>query len=189
MRLPEFGKEKIGYNEIMSEKKTGINNGKNPISKIRYTPEVEEGPYYKTGSPEKKILFEPGVPGEKLTLTGHVYDISLKPLFHAWLDFWQADGNGRYDNSGYTLRGHQYTNNSGKYVVETVVPGSYPGRTPHIHIKVRANDRSPILTSQLFIPGISSNEGDFLYQKALLIKMENTPGGKKATFDFVVEVK
>jgi protocatechuate 3,4-dioxygenase beta subunit len=180
-------RHQISYNEDMKEKKPDIVKEQTPGNNIKYTPEVEEGPYYKAGSPEKKILFEPGVPGERLTLSGHVYDINLKPLLHAWLDFWQADGNGRYDNSGYVLRGHQYTNDSGQYTIDTVVPGSYPGRTPHIHVKVRANDRSPILTLQLFIPGIASNEGDFLYQKALLIKMEAATQGKKATFDFVVK--
>jgi len=171
----------------MSENKTGGTGEKNPRNSIEYTPEVEEGPYYKAGSPEKKKLFEPGVPGERLILSGYVFDINLKPQLHAWLDFWQADGNGRYDNSGYVLRGHQYTNNSGKYSIETVLPGSYPGRTPHIHVKVRANDSSPISTFQLFIPGIPTNEGDFLYQKTLLIKMGDATQGKKATFDFVVK--
>ena len=171
----------------MSEKKPVIVTKDTSRNSIKYTPEVEEGPYYKAGSPEKKKLLEPGVPGTRLTLSGFVYDINLKPLIHAWLDFWQADGNGRYDNSGYVLRGHQYTNNSGKYALETVLPGSYPGRTPHIHVKVRANDSSPISTFQLFIPGSPTNDGDFLYQKALLIKMEDATQGKKATFDFVVK--
>jgi protocatechuate 3,4-dioxygenase beta subunit len=151
------------------------------------TPGIEEGPYYKTGSPEKTRLFEPGVPGDRLTLTGYVYDQNFKPLPHAWLDFWQADGRGRYDNAGYTLRGHQYTDQSGKYTLETVVPGAYPGRTPHIHVKVRAKDSSPILTTQLFIPGIANNESDFLYKEVLLIKMHDSTDGKSASFDFILK--
>ena len=109
------------------------------------TPEIEEGPYYKSGSPLKTRLFEERLSGAKLTMTGDVRDINGKPIQHAWMDFWQADGRGDYDNSGYTLRGHQYTDKFGKYFLETVVPGGYSPRTPHIHVKVRANNRSPIL--------------------------------------------
>jgi protocatechuate 3,4-dioxygenase beta subunit len=151
------------------------------------TPDIEEGPYYKTNSPERTKLFEEGIPGDKLTLIGFVFDIEGKPIVHAWLDFWQADGRGEYDNSGYILRGHQYTDKSGKYYLETVVPGGYAVRTPHIHVKVRANDSSPILTTQLFVPRLASNKSDYLYRDDLLIDMKDTPNGKMATFDFTLK--
>jgi protocatechuate 3,4-dioxygenase beta subunit len=151
------------------------------------TPEIEEGPYYKPGSPERPELFEEGIPGIKLALTGHVFDTNGKPITNAWLDFWQANGQGVYDNSGYTLRGHQYTNESGKYSLKTVVPGAYAIRTPHIHVKVRANDTGPILTTQLFIPGLASNKSDFLYRDDLIIDMKDTPNGKEAAFDFTLK--
>jgi protocatechuate 3,4-dioxygenase beta subunit len=156
-------------------------------SHIQPTPPIDEGPYYKAGSPEKTVLFEEGVPGDRLTLTGRVYDVHGKPVAHGWVDFWQANGRGEYDNAGYTLRGHQYTDKNGKYILETVLPGSYPGRTPHIHVKVQAKDKGPVLTTQLFIPGLASNDTDFLYQEVMLIKMQDSSSeGKKATFDFVV---
>jgi protocatechuate 3,4-dioxygenase beta subunit len=150
------------------------------------TPAVEEGPYYKKGSPARTSLIETGIPGQKIVLSGSVLDTHGRPVPHAWLDFWQADGRGEYDNQGFTLRGHQFTNASGKYLLETVLPGSYPGRTPHIHVKVKADDKSPVLTVQLFIPGIASNKTDFLYKEELLIKIEERPEGQTASFDFVV---
>ncbi len=125
--------------------------------------------------------------GERLTLTGQVLDTQGKPVAHAWLDFWQANAKGTYDNSGYTLRGHQYSDESGKYFLETIVPFGYGDRTPHIHAKVRANERSPILTTQLFLPGVASNQTDFLYRDDLEIDMRDEPQGKVATFNFVVE--
>lgn len=151
------------------------------------TAAVEEGPYYKSGSPERTQLCEEGVPGINLTLSGYVYDTAGNPVPHAWLDFWQANGEGVYDNSGYTLRGHQYTDESGHYSLKTVVPGAYEVRTPHIHVKVRALDTSPLLTTQLFIPGLSSNKNDFLYRDDLLINMKDAPSGKEAVFNFTVE--
>ena len=152
------------------------------------TTEIDEGPYYMSGSPQKTRLFEEGLSGDKLTMTGYVRDINGKPIAHAWIDFWQADGRGEYDNSGYTLRGHQYTDKSGKYFLETVVPGAYAPRTPHIHVKVRANNRSPILTTQLFIPGVASNKTDFLYRNDLQIDMKVGTKGNTATFNFILKV-
>jgi protocatechuate 3,4-dioxygenase beta subunit len=157
------------------------------INELQLTPGKEEGPYYSAGSPETKRLWSTDISGEKLTLSGKVMDIKGNPLVGAWLDFWQADGNGRYDNEGYTLRGHQYTDKNGSYTLETVIPGKYPGRTPHIHVKAGANEKTPTLTTQLFIPGISTNQRDFLFLESLLIKIAETPKGKMGTFDFVVQ--
>ena len=166
---------------------TADNNSKSQTSSdVKPTTEIEEGPYYMSGSPQKTSVYEKGIPGEKLTLTGHVLGLDGKPISHAWLDFWQANGNGDYDNSGYKLRGHQFTDISGKYVLKTVVPGAYPGRTPHIHVKARANDNSPLLTTQLFLPGLVSNKTDFLYRDDLQIDIKDTSKGKKAAFDFIL---
>jgi protocatechuate 3,4-dioxygenase beta subunit len=150
------------------------------------TPDVEEGPYYKKGSPARTDLLEEGIPGQRIVMSGSVRNRHGQPVPHAWLDFWQADGRGEYDNGGFVLRGHQYADESGKYTLKTVLPGAYPGRTPHIHVKVKADDRSPLLTTQLFIPGVASNKNDFLYKDELLISLEDTEEGKTATYNFVV---
>ena len=163
------------------------NQKDNNVVNSSTTPEIEEGPYYKPGSPEKTDLFEEGIPGTRLTLSGHVFDTRGKPISHAWLDFWHANGRGVYDNSGFALRGHQFTDESGAYFLKTIMPGAYEIRTPHIHVKVRANQTSPILTTQLFIPGLASNKGDFLYREDLLIDMKDTSSGKKAIFNFTVQ--
>jgi protocatechuate 3,4-dioxygenase beta subunit len=163
------------------------NSIRSPQLSKNVTLEIEEGPYYLQNSPERTRLFEEGIPGEKLTLTGFVFDVSGKPINHAWMDFWQANGRGEYDISGYTLRGHQYTDKTGKYILETVVPKGYASRTPHIHVKVRANDKSPILTTQLFVPGMASNRTDFLYKDELLMGIKDTPNGKLATFNFTLK--
>ncbi len=111
------------------------------VAKRTPTPETTEGPYYKEGSPEQADLAQESVPGEHLELTGSVFETDGRPLVGAWLDFWQANGTGKYDNAGYTLRGHQFSSKSGRYSLSTVVPAAYPGRTPHIHVKVRFGDK------------------------------------------------
>lgn len=150
------------------------------------TTQLTEGPYYKTGSPQKNSLIEEGVVGEPIKITGYVMDQNCQKVVNAWIDFWQADGSGNYDNAGYRLRGHQYTDSEGRYVLETVIPGKYLGRTPHIHVKIRASQNSPILTSQLFMPGELQNQTDAIFNEELNMDVKETENGKLATFDFVL---
>ena len=110
------------------------------------------GPYYIPNTPERNVLYEEGMPGTRLILVGYVLDQSCNPLPNAWLDFWQADTNGEYDNQGYRLRGHQFTDAQGRYYLETVLPGFYQSRPiEHIHVKVRP-DGGEEITTQLYFP-------------------------------------
>ena len=162
---------------------------KDTVTKKHLTAAVEEGPYYKTGSPERQSIAEPGTPGSSLILEGRVLDAAGKPIPHAWLDFWHADGRGQYDNVAFNMRGHQYTDKDGRYYLETVRPYEYMMRAAHVHVKVRAAPKSPILTSQLFFPGEAKNATDPLFEKLTVVDVKDTAGGQKATFDFVVETE
>ena len=148
--------------------------------------ELTEGPYYKANPPQNATLRTAGVAGTPLTLTGYVVSTSCQPIANAKLDFWQADGNGNYDNSGYTLRGWQLTDANGAYRLETVIPGLYPGRTEHIHFKVTVNGKT--YTSQLFFPGVAQNEGDSIYSSRMLVTLNTSTSPATATFTFVVNV-
>jgi protocatechuate 3,4-dioxygenase beta subunit len=165
---------------MTAKNKAAKNNGEPTLP-------VEEGPYYKTGSQARTNTIEPGTPGKKLIVEGYVLDRKGHPVVGAWLDFWHADGNGEYDNKGYNLRGHQYTDKNGRYRLETVRPKEYLFRAAHIHVKVRANDRSPILTTQLFFPGEAKNSTDPIFNEATLMNVAEMQDGQKATFDFVVD--
>jgi protocatechuate 3,4-dioxygenase beta subunit len=155
--------------------------------KLPLTAAVEEGPYYTRGSPERKSIAGKGTPSTRLVLEGRVFDVHGNPIQYACLDFWNADGNGKYDNEGYNLRGHQFTDKEGRYRLETVRPKDYMMRAPHIHVKVRANEKAPILTTQLFFPGEKKNATDFLFEKGTVVEIKDTAEGQIARFDFVVE--
>src|SRR6266702_859875 len=127
-----------------------------------------------------------GCAGTPLTVTGYVLSKSCQPIANAKLDFWQADGNGNYDNSGYTLRGWQLTDANAAYRLETVIPGLYPGRTEHIHFKVTVNGQT--YTSQLFFPGVAQNEGDSIYSSRMLVTLNTSTSPVTGTFTFVVNV-
>jgi protocatechuate 3,4-dioxygenase beta subunit len=111
-----------------------------------------EGPYYKPDTPERNSLLEEGMQGTRLILVGYVLDQNCQPLPNAWLDFWQADANGEYDNIDYRLRGHQFTDAQGRFYLETILPGLYTSRPiEHIHVKVQPQG-GEVLTSQLYFP-------------------------------------
>lgn len=122
-----------------------------------------------------------------MVLTGQVLTKDCIPIANALVDFWHANDQGEYDNRGYTLRGHQYTDAEGRYRLETIVPGIYPGRTRHFHVKAQAANQ-PALTTQLYFPGESLNERDFLFQPELLMATSSEENAIRASFNFVLNV-
>jgi protocatechuate 3,4-dioxygenase beta subunit len=149
------------------------------------TPEQTEGPYYKEGSPERAHLATAGVAGQKLILSGSVRSAGCRPVGHAELQFWQADAGGQYDNSGFRLRGHEFTDARGSYRVQTIVPGLYTGRTRHIHVKVQAPG-GPVLTTQLYFPDQPENRSDAIFDPALVLPVSRSGPTWTARFDFVI---
>ncbi len=150
------------------------------------TPAQTEGPYFTPNSPLRRSIVPAGAAGVRLTLTGRVLTTAGKPVARALIDFWQADAGGAYDNSGYRFRGHQLTDAKGRYALTTVVPGLYPGRTKHIHVKVQPRGGS-ILTTQLYFPGVARNRSDSIFRSALLVHNWRKVGASRAArFDFVL---
>jgi protocatechuate 3,4-dioxygenase beta subunit len=144
-----------------------------------------EGPYFKRSSPERASLLEPGLAGERLVLSGRVLTSDCRPVARALLDVWQADAGGAYDNRGFRLRGHLFTDADGRYRLETIVPGLYPGRTRHIHVKLQPPG-GRVLTTQLYFPDEAANRRDGLFDPSLLVALERGAGTARAGFDFVL---
>jgi len=147
-----------------------------------------EGPYFTPMSPERADLIEAGMPGQPMELVGFVLTRSCKPVPEALLDLWQADSKGDYDNTGYRLRGHQFADAEGRFRFRTVVPAQYPGRTPHLHIKVQPKG-GRVLTTQLYFPGEPANRRDPIFRPELLIRTAKNEGSLAARFDFVLDIK
>ena len=152
------------------------------------TPELTEGPYFTPNSPKRRSILPAGARGTRLTLSGRVLTTSGRPVANALIDFWQADARGAYDNSGYRFRGHQFSDSRGRYTLFTVVPGLYPGRTKHIHVKVQA-PRQQVLTTQLFFPGVAGNASDGIFDRDCLVtRWRVSNGSRLAAFDFVLDI-
>lgn len=151
------------------------------------TPEQTEGPYFKPHSPLRSSLIEPGTQGIRLTVSGFVFSLTCRPLANVLLDWWQADTNGAYDNVGFRFRGHQFTDARGAFSLTTIVPGLYPGRTRHLHVKVQA-PHQPVLTTQLYFPGEPRNTTDPIFDPALLMSVRENGPAREGSFDFVLPV-
>ena len=124
------------------------------------TPEAVEGPFYFDPKLVRAAVAE-GKVGAPLTVALQVVDAETCAAFNeARVDIWHCDGLGVY--SGYArqetgsakgetfLRGTQFAASDGAVRFDTIYPGWYPGRTPHIHFKVL--DDKALVTGQLYFP-------------------------------------
>lgn len=146
-----------------------------------------EGPYWLPGSPKRSNLRDDG-DGPLLDLNISVVNEACIPVSNAWIDIWHTDPDGEYDKEGWGYRGHHFTDASGYSLLETIVPGLYPGRTAHIHVKVQGLSSST-LTTQLYFPDVPQNDDDFFYHPDLevIVLEEDAAGNLLAEFAFVID--
>ena len=174
------------------------------------TPTATEGPFYPTPAMrfadiDNNLVRITGAVrdagGEVVILKGRVLGTDGAPVAGARVEIWQCDANGVYLHDGDRRRGgyddafqgfgHVVTGDDGAYAFRTIRPVPYPGRTPHIHVKVFAEGRE--LTTQFYLAGHPSNEDDFLFRRMSeaekrAVAMNFTPGpdGPEATVDITL---
>ena len=144
------------------------------------TPPQTEGPFYPDRLPldtDNDLLIindaiTPAV-GEITHLSGRLIDASGAPLRNAVVEIWQTDHSGAYIHSRDTNKAKQdrnfqgfgrfTTGSTGEYYFRTIKPVPYPGRTPHIHVKVRKGGKE-LLTTQFYIKDHPGNQRDGIYR-------------------------
>jgi protocatechuate 3,4-dioxygenase, beta subunit len=134
---------------------------------------------------EQDRVLSKGVP---IYLTGRVLDRRGMPVADAAVEVWQCDANAVYHHpaggaeserdpnfQGY---GVDKTDASGTFHFRTIRPVAYPGRTPHIHVRVQPGTGRAFAT-QFYLPNEPGNRRDFLFarlsaeeQKALTLRMD-----------------
>jgi len=145
------------------------------------TPAQTEGPFFPDKLPldtDNDLLIindkiTPAV-GEITHLTGFVIDVLGRPVAGAVVEIWQCDQHGAYlhSESGNADRrdgnfqgfGRFTTSRSGEYYFRTIKPVPYPGRSPHIHFKVKHGDRE-LLTTQCYVKGDAGNPRDGIWRR------------------------
>jgi protocatechuate 3,4-dioxygenase, beta subunit len=144
------------------------------------TPAQTEGPFYPNHLPldtDNDLLvindgITPGV-GEVTYVSGRILDARGEPIRGALVEIWQCDANGAYLHTGTSNAnkrdknfqgfGRFMTGSSGEYLFRTIKPVPYPGRTPHIHYKVKRSGKE-LLTTQCYIKGHPGNEKDGIWR-------------------------
>jgi protocatechuate 3,4-dioxygenase beta subunit len=146
------------------------------------TPAQTEGPFYPNKLPldtdNDLLVINDGITpavGEITHLTGKILDAKGAPLKNAVVEIWQCDANGVYLHTGdsngkkdkqdknFQGFGRFVTGSTGEYYFRTIKPVPYPGRTPHIHFKVKQG-RKELLTTQLYMKGHTGNEKDGIWK-------------------------
>jgi len=146
---------------------------------LQLTPRQTKGPFYPDHLPldtDNDLIIvnddiTPAV-GEITHLTGKLLDANGNPLRNAVVEIWQVDGNGVYlhtadrhsqRDANFQGFGRFLTGSKGEYYFRTVKPVPYPGRTPHIHFKVKQRGEREF-TTQCYIKGHPQNDRDGIYR-------------------------
>jgi protocatechuate 3,4-dioxygenase beta subunit len=191
-------------------------------------PEETEGPYFVDEKLDRSdIRSDPSdgslKEGLPLQLRFRVSQVknNCAPLAGATVDVWHCDALGVYSDAsdpGFNtrgkkfLRGYQVTDADGLVQFTTIYPGWYPGRTVHIHFKIRAGAGTGSVydfTSQLFFEDAITdtvlaqppyaargertlrNGGDGIFQNGgdqLLLDLVPVAEGYAATFDIGLQI-
>jgi protocatechuate 3,4-dioxygenase beta subunit len=112
--------------------------------------------------------------GEHLGLEARVVDVNGRAIDGATVEIWQCDAVGHYRHpstepttdavdEAFQGFGSTQSNAQGQLRFRTIKPVPYPGRTPHIHVKLRHATFGEV-TSQLFVAGDPGNARDGLWR-------------------------
>lgn len=139
----------------------------------------------------------PRAAGELLDLSGRVRDTNGRLVDGAEIEIWQCDAYGSYRHprgagdridAGFQGFGSARSDASGSYRFRTIRPVPYPGRTPHIHVKLRHASFGET-TSQLFVADEPANAADFVYRslgddvrESVALRLQRAPAGAVVTW-------
>ncbi|MBX6313130.1 MAG: intradiol ring-cleavage dioxygenase [Isosphaeraceae bacterium] len=159
------------------------------------TPRQTEGPFYPNKLPldtDNDLLIindaiTPAV-GEVTHLSGRILDAKGDPVRNALVEIWQVDNNGAYihtrdpnhakHDGNFQGFGRFLTGSTGEYYFRTIKPVPYPGRTRHIHFKIRRAGEE-LLTTQCYVKGEPGNERDGIYRS-----LRDPKARESVTIDF-----
>lgn len=193
-------------------------------------PEQTEGPYFVDEALDRSDIrsdpadgsIQAGVPLQLIFQVSQISEAGCMPLPEAIVDIWQCNAFGVYSDvtdPGFStlgqkfLRGYQVTDANGRVQFSTIYPGWYPGRTVHIHFKIRtpsASDQPYEFTSQLYFDDAITdrvhaqepyagqgqrtvrNDRDGIFRSGgtqLLLPLTQSDSGYTATFNIGLQIQ
>ncbi len=166
------------------------------------TPRQAEGPFYPINPIplRNNLIYDAtALKQDSMHLQGRIVDQKGQPIIGARIEIWQCDRNGLYDHPAQSNHasfdrnfagfGATLTDQQGVFQFETSYPYPYPGRQPHIHVKLWQGE-TQLLTTQIYLKGkTKTNEWFDVGREHLQIdpsRDQKAEGQWAASFQFVV---
>ena len=187
-----------------------------PVPVLKESPSQTAGPYVHIGMTPNfcgitgVIDADPGVSmltpeakGERITITGRVFDGSGAPVNDAVLEIWQADSEGSFvapmspnSNSlpAFTGWGRQPTQPDGSFTFETIKPGRVEGpdgkpMAPHVSLWIVARGINIGLQTRLYFSDeAEANAGDYVLNKIMDPRRRETLIARKEGQRYVLDI-
>lgn len=145
---------------------------------LHATPWQTVGPFFSIGFTwqYRENLAEPGVDGERVSISGRIFDGDGKPVPDGIVEIWQANSQGKYAHPDdaqeksirpqFTGYGRVPTDVNGRFHFTTIKPGRVPGpngklQAPHLAISLFTRGLLRRLTTRLYFPDEAGNAEDF----------------------------
>jgi protocatechuate 3,4-dioxygenase, alpha subunit len=136
------------------------------------------GPFFSIGMSRlyRDTLAGPGVSGERMEVTGRIFDGDCVPVPDGIVEIWQANSHGKYAHPedvqdkpldpGFTGYGRIPTDEEGRFRFTTIKPGRVPGpggkpQAPHLEVSVFTRGLLRRLVTRMYFPDEASNAEDF----------------------------
>ncbi len=140
---------------------------------MKQTASQTVGPYLRIGliyGEGQNNLVQEETAGERIKITGIVYDSNGDPITDAMIEIWQADANGIYDHPNDPLRdqadphfrgfGRAENKKGGVYEFTTIKPGSRDGNAPFINVHVFARGMLIHTMTRIYFEDEAANAAD-----------------------------
>jgi protocatechuate 3,4-dioxygenase alpha subunit len=172
------------------------------MAELLITPSQTIGPFFKYGLqwPGGDVLFPESAPGRRIRIAGVVTDFKDQPVTDALIEFWQADGEGRFGvqiggaSGGF---GRAPTDAKGGYSIQTVYPGRVPGadgqlQAPHILVVLFTRGLQIHVMTRIYFEGEASNTDDGVLalcgpRASTLIAKRDAAGGNAYTWNISLQ--
>jgi protocatechuate 3,4-dioxygenase alpha subunit len=154
------------------------------------------GPFFRIGliyGQAQNELVQERTEGERVTLTGIVYDGDGEPITDAVIEIWQPDANGIFNHPRDPLCkqadphfrgfGRAETRNGGRYEFRTIKPGGRDGSAPYINVHIFARGMLVHALTRVYFSEEPANEVDPALnavdpdRRLTLITSREQPGG------------
>jgi protocatechuate 3,4-dioxygenase alpha subunit len=144
---------------------------------LRATTSQTVGPFFKIGLEwlNRDNLVGEGVPGDRVTIQGRIFDGDGVPVPDAIVEIWQANAHGKYDHpedtqdkpleAGFKGHGRVPVSAAGVFRFVTIKPGTVPGpkgkdQAPHLMISIFMRGLLKRLVTRLYFPDDARNADD-----------------------------